>query len=766
MRAGPRIFSRTFWKNTAADLAGQHSVFLFRMVLLCHQSLVTLDAVVRSVVRMVVTRKRLLEWESAAMSELRTGKRDPVEIYLDITPAAVIALAAWIGYLRPSALLVAAPFLLLWFSSKFISEWLSEPRVTVTRIGSPSDRALLRQVALRTWQFFQKFSTAEENELIPDRFQQSPLLVVPKISPTNLGLLLNSQLAACDLGLLTLPEFMNFAEKTLRTAERMPKMKGHFYNWYDTRTLEPLPPKFVSTVDSGNLVCCLWALKQACLEFKERPLFERSNWEGALACIEAIDERLEEGTCGEPARRKVKELKQRIEILATRRCAWWKGLPELVEDVLALQQGFRVKRFRREITEWIEELAARVKGLLEMVRLFAPWLMPEFSEFGGHGLPGNGLKLPSADRISLESIPALVANLDRALDAKFDEGTIDEAACRLARSFRNALERSLAASQTTTERLHRLAATADRLVQDSDFSFLYNSNRNLLSIGYDAEHQRVCDCHYDLLASEARAAVFIAIAKGDIPPDSWRRLRRATVLRGNERLLMSWTGTLFEYLMPTLWMRSHRHTLLELGAQAAVRAQKDFARNRSVPWGISESAYNQRELDGQYSYRAFGLRELALSPEICTDLVITPYAGCLGLMLDNADAVKNLRDMKQRGWLGPYGYYEAVDFDSSRLSAGRDCEPVKCWMAHHQGMILVAVANAMRTFSMQRRFHAEPAVVAAERLLEERAPRTTLVDEPPEMRLESTSHASPAFQKLWAKTFSIRLEDLSLESRE
>ncbi len=766
VRAGPRIFSRTFWKNTASDLAGQHAIFLFRMALVCHQSLVALDAVVRSMVRMVLTRKRLLEWESAAMSELRTGKRDPVEIYLDITPAAAIALAAVIGYLRPSALLVAAPFLLLWFLSRFISEWLSERRVTVARIGSPSDRTLLRQVALRTWQFFQKFSTAEENELIPDRFQQSPPLVVSKISPTNLGLLLNSQLAARDLGLLTLPEFVDSAEKTLGTAERMPKMNGHFYNWYDTRTLEPLPPKFVSTVDSGNLVCCLWTLKQACLEFKVRPLFDRSDWEGALACIEAIDERLEEGACAEPARRKVQELKQRIEMLATRRYAWWKDLPELVEDVLALEQGFRVKRFRREITEGIQELSARVQGLREMVQLFAPWLLPEFSEFGSQGLLGNGLKLPAADRISLESIPALVANLDRALNAKFDEGTIDEATRRLVRSFRNALDRSLSASRTTTERLDRLAATADRLAQDCDFSFLYNANRGLLSIGYDAEQQRVCDCHYDLLASEARAAVFIAIAKGDIPPESWRRLRRATVLRGNERLLLSWTGTLFEYLMPSLWMRSYKHTLLERGARAAIRAQKDFARNRSVPWGISESAYNHLEPDGQYSYRAFGLRDLALSPESCTDLVITPYAGCLGLMLDDANAVENLRDMKQRGWLGPYGYYEAVDFDSSRLSAAQDCEPVRCWMAHHQGMILVAVANSMRAFSMQRRFHAEPAVVAAERLLEERAPRTALVNEAPEIRLESTSHASPVFQKLWKRTLWVRVEELSLESRE
>ncbi len=766
VRAGPRIFSRTFWKNAAADVAGQDAIILVRMALVCHQSLVAMDAVVRSVVRMVVTRRRLLEWESAERSELRTGKGDLVEIYLNITPAAVIALAAVIGYLHPSALVVAAPFLLLWFLSKYISEWLSEPRVSVARIGSPSDRTLLRQVALRTWQFFQEFSTAGENELIPDRFQQNPPLVVPKISPTNLGLLLNSQLAARDLGLLTLPEFVDSAEKTLRTAERMPKMNGHFYNWYDTRTLEPLPPQFVSTVDSGNLVCCLWTLKQACLEFKERPLFDKGDWEGALACLEAIDENLEADACGELARQKVQELKRRIEILATCRSAWWKDLPALVEDVLALQQECRVKSFRREITGVIQELSARVQGLREMTRLFVPWLLPEFGEFSCQDLLSDGLKLPSADRISLESLPALVANLERDLHSKFDEGTIAEPTRRLVRSFRNALDRSLSASRTTTERLDRLAATADRLAQDCDFSFLYSASRGLLSIGYDAGQQRVCDCHYDLLASEARAAVFVAIAKGDIPSDSWRRLRRATALRGNERLLLSWTGTLFEYLMPSLWMRSYKDTLLERGARTAIRAQRDFARNRFVPWGISESAYNQREPDGQYSYRAFGLRDLALSPESCTDLVITPYAGCLGLMLDDAGAVENLRDMKQRGWLGPYGYYEAVDFNSARLSAAQDCEPVKCWMAHHQGMILVAVANAMRAFSMQRRFHAEPAVTATERLLEERAPRTALVNEAPEIRLESTSHASPVFQKLWKKTLWVRIEELSLESRE
>jgi hypothetical protein len=274
-----------------------------------------------------------------------------------------------------------------------------------------------------------------------------------------------------------------------------------------------------------------------------------------------------------------------------------------------------------------------------------------------------------------------------------------------------------------------LAEAAGALVEEMDFKFLFNAPRRLLSIGYNASDQRVEKSCYDLLASEARLATFIAIAKGDISQESWFQLGRDHTWSRGERVLLSWTGTMFEYLMPLLWMKCYPNTIHEQSLHAVVRRQQQYGRSHGVPWGISESAYSDRGPQGEYLYRAFGLPALALDPNLQPDVVIAPYATCLALMVDAQNALKNLRVMYDMSWLGQFGFYEAADYRRNWGKPSPTAELTRCWMAHHQGISLLAICNLLMHGSLQRLFHQEPIVVANERMLHEKG-HCQVVDPP------------------------------------
>jgi hypothetical protein len=295
-------------------------------------------------------------------------------------------------------------------------------------------------------------------------------------------------------------------------------------------------------------------------------------------------------------------------------------------------------------------------------------------------------------------------------------------------SLVGALARATEITTSASAGLKGIAAASERVANGMDFEFLYNPEQRQISIGYDVEKQARHVSHYDLLSSEARSGVFVAIAKGAVPQASWFNLGRPRKTYKGEGVLLSWTGTMFEYLLPSLWMKSYPNTLLEESSQTAVRLQQEYAAGRSVPWGISESSCSERNPDNHYRYHAFGLPSLAISQSDRDELVISPYSAFLALLVDAQNAAKNIREMKSRGWVGAYGFYDAADFTPSRLPAGKSCEEVTCWMAHHQGMILVTAATFLGDMSMQRRFHAEPMVAATERILQEKIPRTPVLE--------------------------------------
>ena len=709
-----------------AFIAEQVNVFMM-LALLAHQALLTLDAIVRTVVRLTITRQRLLEWETAAESEIQTGRAARVDLYLVWTPVVSLAIAVLLIFLRPDALPVALPVLVLWACSGAVAHWLDRPLRARSSQILEEDKTFLRQCALRTWRFFHTFSNAKTNWLIPDNFREDVATAVQRTSPTNVGLLLNARLAAYELGYLTLNEFVSETEKSLESMRRLPRYNGHFFNWCDIQALQPEQPLFVSTVDSGNLVCCLWALKQGCLQFAERPLLDTSLWQGIKDHLRFVIESARAAPCGPRVALLIEQLETLIQRPCDRDAAWLDELPELERAFSRVAEAlFGGTEGEAKDLRWgMEETSRRLANLRETVAALTPWWLPEYREL----VRGRKLVLShGANQLTLNSAPPFLRALNSRLEGICQNERLDPKTRLLAESIRPLIPGCIREAETLGQRLRAAAQEADTLANEMDFSFLYNAKRKALSIGYDVTRGHRAESCYDLLASEARATVFAGIAKGDVPQEAWLCLERAHTACGGRRVLLSWSGTMFEYLMPALWMRTFPNTLLDNSLRSVVFCQREAPKQKLTPWGISESAYSEKDSAGHYQYHAFGLRALALCPTMHSGLVISPYSSFLALAVDASSVLENLRVMKQMGWQGPLGYYEAADFSPSRVQKSENYELVRCWMAHHQGMILLSVCNLLAGSAIQNLFHAEPMVAATERLLHERLPRTIPVD--------------------------------------
>ncbi|AMY09059.1 Cellobiose phosphorylase [Luteitalea pratensis] len=624
--------------STLRSFARQHLMVMLTLTFLLYDALLALDAIVRSLSRVFVTRKRLLEWETAAETRNASGPKRAADAYLDWSPAIVLTLLAALVAIRPSSVPAASPVLALWFCARPLAAWLSRAPGNGRVAVSADDEAWLRTQAWRMWRYFREFSTAGRNWLIPDHVREDGV-AAERLSPTNLGFLLNARVAAVHLGQLTVEEFARETRLTLDGMRKLPLIRGHVPNWTDVETCRVLDPMFVSTVDSGNLVASLWTLKQAATTFaREAPPADRL-WGGIRDLARLL------ASTSHPGAHALAERVLRVD------GAWASALPQLEElarhfaaDVTALEVS---ANSGDDVSWWAVELVER----LAQARA---WM---------------SAGLTPATRADLEAI----------------------------------------------------AEQVDQYVGAMDFAFLYNLRKKTLSVGYDAAIAALASSTYDLLASEARIAAFVAIAKGDVPQDSWFHLGRTHVASRRTRVLASWTGTMFEYLMPAIWMRHYPRTLMQDSMKAIVRLQQAFTRSRNLPWGVSESGFVGPG-GHEYGYAAFGLPDVALNPRNGRALVISPYSSFLALLIDVRGSLRNLRRIERLGWAGVYGLYEAVD-----VSYGEPL-PVRAWMAHHQGMSLLAVCNVLCDNVLQQHFHAEPQVLATELLLHERVPTLAIAD--------------------------------------
>ena len=673
---------------------------LLGLILLEHQALLSLDAIVRALVRRLITRRRLLEWETAEEAELG-GRRSAVDRYLGWTPFVAVGLALLIWMIHPSALRAAAPILLLWACSQPLALWLNglpiepEPELHI------EDVKFLRRSALHIWRYFLEFSSAEHNWLVPDNIQGVPHRVTATVSPTNVGLLLNSRQVASEFGYLTVPEVVELTQKTLDAFVQLPKYRGHLMNWYDTRTMQPKPPFFISSVDSGNLVASLWTLEQGCLDQLRRPLLSHASAEGLLDHLRALRE----------LRALPNRVLQRCD-LALHRADWLETVLSFPEDLLDKKKP-RAKH-ASDVAWFRRQTLMRLNSIRSLVELYLPWRLPEFAALRAKLFESHG----ELENVPLQRLADWIAEVELRLD-KLIQASLNgdrTAALRLALLLSEARKNAAALVQE----LQQISQQAHDLAETMDFSFLLDRERLQLSVGFDAGSEELQPYYYDLLVTEPRTAVFVAIAKDDIPQDSWFHLNRQVSTDHGRTVLLSWTGTMFEYMMPSIWMRSHSNTLLDRACEAAVQAQQAYAASKGIPWGISEAACARLNEAGDYHYEAFGVPSLAQKKSESDPMVVSPYSTFLALPVDRKASLANLRKMNSLGWFGSYGFVEAADYTDSRKFFLRRPELVQSWMVHHQGMSLLALGNVLCDQVIQRWFHSNPRVQATELLLQEK----------------------------------------------
>lgn len=678
---------------------------MFSAICLPYEAFMNLDAIVRSCWRMLISRRHLLEWNPSGFTELSSTNR-LVGSYLSMImePLTAIAVVAYLSIKGSHALYVAGPIIALWLIAPFITWFVSQPVARKIAELTYEQTIFLQKLTRKTWAFFEEFVNADDNWLPPDNFQEQPVSAIAhRTSPTNIGLSLLASLTAHDFSYITMSQMLDRVGKTFGSLQKMERFHGHLYNWYDTQTLAPLRPRYVSSVDSGNFGGHLLTLRQGLLAVPDQQIVGENLFEGLRNTLRILAD-----TVNKRDFAVLKEFKTELENTCSAQPSTLSDTRIALERLLAKYSS--VSKYLQTDNNskthyWKQALEAQISSPLEEMRTLAPWVFLS--------LPAE---LPSLQR--MPSIPTL-RELSR---LSLAEATY---------SHEPWYEAYNAAITAGCDQAKALMSHAEYLAnQCSDFAnmewdFLYDKNKRLLTIGYNADEHRMDGSYYDLLASEARLAVFLAIAQGKIPQESWFALGRLIVNVNGNPILLSWSGSMFEYLMPMLVMPSLDNTLINQTDKTSVQRQIQYGKERGVPWGISESGYNMIDAAQNYQYKAFGVPGLGLKRGLGEDLVVAPYASVMALMVSPERACTNLQHMATLGFEGKYGMYEAVDYTPARLPRGQSFALVQSYMAHHQGMSLLSLSYLLLSQPMQKRFEAEPQFQATMLLLEERIPKAT-----------------------------------------
>jgi cyclic beta-1,2-glucan synthetase len=720
-----------------ASSASRHlAQVVFEFACLPYEAFYSLDAIVRTLWRMLVTHRRLLEWQPSTDADRAPVGQGRSELAASlramwVAPTLASAAAVHLALSAPAMLLVAAPILLLWAASPLLAWWISRPLARREAVLSGAQILFLRALSRRTWAFFDTFVGPEDHWLPPDNYQKYRVAAVAhRTSPTNIGMALLANLSAYDFGYLSTGQLLERTANTLRTLHALQRHRGHFYNWYDTQTLQPLPPLYISTVDSGNLAGHLLTLRAGLLALADDRILMARLFDGlgdtlrilmaaaegaATAPTAAFRKELEAASAAPPAT--LAAARSQLDRLAS-------AAAEIASRIAASLADLPTTAPESEAQGWAQALDRQCQAAVEELSVLSPWLALPAPPIGMAAQLAQVVELAALDAIpTLRGLARLDALLLPRLAALLDSETTPSY-----RRWLADLQRQVAAASAhARERL----ASIERLARESgdfaclEYDFLFDSTRHLLSIGYNVTEQRADASYYDLLASEARLSCFVAIAQGQLPQESWFALGRLLTSTSGEPVLLSWSGSMFEYLMPLLVMPTYDNTLLDQTCKAAVARQIEYGGHRGVPWGISESGYNTVDVHLNYQYRAFGVPGLGLKRGLAQDLVIAPYASALALMVAPEQACLNLQRLAAEGFIGQYGFFEAIDYTPARQRRGQSRVLVRSHMAHHQGMSLLALAYLLLDRPMQRRFESDRLFQAVMLLLQERIPKAT-----------------------------------------
>ena len=702
------------------------------LAFLPYDAFISADAIGRTLLRLMVTHKRLLEWQTSSDSE-RTTRANLGGFYATMWIAPVVALGAglFLATWHPAQLSLALPILGVWFVAPWIAWRISQSIETPAPDLTAEQLLFLRRTARKTWHFFETCVTSQENWLPPDNFQEVPIpTIAARTSPTNMGLALLANLAAQDFGYLSTGGLLRRTQDAFATMQRMERYHGHFYNWYETRTLQPLLPLYISSVDTGNLSGHLLTLGSGLRELADEKLFTPQMFDGLCDTVRVLRVLAQENAA-------MARLQAELEGAPSGLRAGFALLQRAADQ--AAKIALSLANVEEEIKDWGLTLQRNCEEHLADMIFLAPWLALPIPSVGNRieevlarlDQPRTLREVAQCEQFLVPEIEAAMQNAPTAPVQRQEEEQIYLA--ELSRCLREASARA----RQRRRALESLAGQSEDLAK-VDFTILFSPARDLFCTGFNVGERRCDTSFYDLLASEARLCSYVAIALGQVPQDHWFSMGRLLVASKGQPILVSWSGSMFEYLMPLLVMPNYENTLLDHTCKAAVQQQVEYGKLRGVPWGISESGYNRTDVQRNYQYRAFGVPGLGLKRGLAEDLVIAPYASALALMVAPREACENLQRLASEGRTGAFGYYEAVDYTPTRLPPDETSVTIRSFMAHHQGMSLLALVNLLRNYPMQRRFMACPLLKAADLLLQERVPKTAASVLSEDLKLEES----------------------------
>ncbi len=689
----------------------------FTLLTLPHEAAYSLGAIVRTLGRLLLTHQRLLEWNPSGDQE-RHSRTDLVATLrsMAFAPLLAVVTSVFLAAARPMVLPWAAPILLLWLLSPAIVWWLSRPFARREAQLSAEQLIFLSRIARKTWAFFDTFVGPDDHWLPPDNYQEyREGTLAHRTSPTNMGMALLANLSAYDFAYIPAGLLVERTAHSLATMAGLPRHRGHFFNWYDTQGLQVLHPAYISSVDSGNLAGHLLTLRAGLLALLDQPILSPRWLKGLHDPLAILAE-----IAGDDSPAALSQLRSDLEsaeaALPTTPLTTWRMLDRVLRaaESVTLELGANPGG---EVAWWARALAQQCRTMRDELAFLAPWVDLQAAPDGG------------VDLAEVEAIPSLraLAGLDAALATSPAVRLADATAKQTAwgGALRPSINLGSARAQARIAEIERLAGQAGELAEMMEFGFLYDKASRLLSIGYNVDERRLDNSYYDLLASEARLGVFVAIAQGQLPQECWFALGRVLTRGAGEPVLLSWSGSMFEYLMPNLVMPTYPHTLLDQSAKAAVARQIEYGQQLGLPWGVSESGYNAVDVQLNYQYRAFGVPGLGLKRGLAADQVVAPYATLMALMVAPEAATLNLQRLSADGAQGWFGFYEALDYTPSRQRRGESRTLVRSYMAHHQGMSLLALTSLLLDRPMQQRFASDPLFQATLLLLQERIPRAS-----------------------------------------
>ena len=714
LRKSDEVLLQQHFAAVRASATRRLAQVMFELTCLPYEAFFSVAAIARTIWRMLVSHQRMLEWNpSGDADRVKHGQNELIAAFRSmwIAPAIAAALSIHLARSTPSVLVIAGPILLLWFVSPVIAWWISRPLVRRKASLSNEQLLFLRALTRRIWAFFDTYVGTEDNWLPPDNYQEYRIgAVAHRTSPTNIGMALLANLSAYDFGYITAGKLAQRTTNTMRTMEELERYRGHFYNWYDTQTLQPLQPLYVSTVDSGNLAGHLLTLRAGLLALSNDKILPHRLFEGfsdTFKILEnALDDEAEKGVTRalmafrhaleaatkapperlDTAHAALTHLANSADLLV----AQITGRTDRPDDALRANEDNAIGNIGKVVDEdddWARTLARQCREALDELHFLIPWLLPS-SEAG-------------EPEIFIDKLPMVMLPTLRELATAGSTHASDRIAA-----------------------IENLAQQAEDMAH-IDYDFLYDKTRHLLSIGYNVGERRLDAGYYDLLASEARLSCFVAIAQGKLPQEIWFALGRLLTSTSGEPVLLSWSGSMFEYLMPLLVMPTYDNTLLDQTCKASVARQIEYGRQRGVPWGMSESGYNTVDIHLNYQYRAFGVPGLGLKRGLSEDLVVAPYASVMALMVAPEEACLNMQRLAAAGFMGKFGFFEAIDYTPARQRRKQSSAVVRSFMAHHQGMSLLSLAYLLLDRPMQRRFESDRLFQAIMPLLQERVPKAT-----------------------------------------